>query len=299
MIKITKKIFPLLTAYTLIFTAAYAKLETAKFVVPGGLPEMTITEMKKESTVDSTKMNYIVEKNSDSLINSILKNEPDFAVVPSNLAEKINENKLDYYLLGTVGWGSFYVVGYKEAKDIKELNGKKIVMNGKGLTPDLVTKNIFKKSGVKEANVDYLASPAEVSMFLLSKKYEYAILPEPNVTQVLEKNKDLKVLFNMNDEWKKVEKNKLGYPQSIIIVKKSVYDKEKESVDKIINRYKESIDYLVKNSKADIYKTWNLNDKSIERLNINFKNAKETKEEYKQYMNVLKEGATINESVFK
>ncbi|MGL6065381.1 MAG: ABC transporter substrate-binding protein [Fusobacteriaceae bacterium] len=281
---ILKKI--LLTSFLLVTKLSFSQQEL-RFVVPYGLPSMATTYMNKEQHTSLDNLKYIVEKNSTALINSIIKEEADFAIIPSSFAPKLLENKIPYSVLGTVGWGSFYLVGYDNLNSLSDLSNQEIVLHGKGLTPSLISNYILTKNEIKDIKFQYLTSPNEVSLFFLSKKYKYAIIPEPMLSKLMLKDSNIKILMNFNQEWKKITNSDLGYPQSTLIVKENILKNNNILVEKFILELKKSIDFLKNNSSDSMYSEWIINNKTIFNSNLFYVPSKDTLKEYQMFFELI------------
>ncbi|WP_288305216.1 hypothetical protein [uncultured Fusobacterium sp.] len=98
-----------------------------KVLTPSGLPALSLVKMVNENKqIAGNNIEYKIEKNSDALVVDMLKREGDIAIVPSNFAAQLYNKNLDYVILGTVGWGSFYIVSDKKITSLKELKNKQI-----------------------------------------------------------------------------------------------------------------------------------------------------------------------------
>ncbi len=272
--------------------------EKLKFIVPYGIPSLSIMSMEQNQPIQLNSLKYIIEKSSTSLINSVIKEDADFAIIPSSFITKLSEKKIPYSVLGTVGWGSFYLVGYDNLNSPSELSNQEIVLHGKGLTPDLISKYILSQNKIKNINFQYLTSASEVSLFFLSKKYKYAIIPEPVLSKLMLKDNNIKILMNFNEEWKKLTKSNLGYPQSSLIVKNSILENNDILVKKMILELEKSIDFLKNNPLNTIYSQWNLNATTISNSNIMYMPSKDTLKEYEEYFKLIG-GNPVDSKIFK
>jgi NitT/TauT family transport system substrate-binding protein len=277
-------------------------------VVPDGLPALSVVKMLKEKPeVDkSLEINYEVEKTADSLVSRILKEEPDVAIVPSNVAAIAYNKGLSYRVAGTVGFGSLYLITSEGSKDIKDLKGKEVYNVGKGLTPDLIFKKILKEQGIdgdKDLTLSYVSGATELAPLFISGKAKLAVVPEPMLTTILAKKPDTTIISNLNDQWKNQFGTNLGYPQSTLIIKKDLYDKDKVAVEKLIGEIKNSVAWVnSEKDKAGAYgEEVGLNGKkdvltkAIERANLQYVDGKDTKDEYSKYYDALFEfdGKTV------
>mgnify|MGYP000228858012 FL=1 len=113
---------------------------------------------------------------------NFLKRESDIGIVPSNLAGQLYNKNLNYKIIGTVGWGSFYIISREDIGDIKDLKGKEIYTIGKGLTPDIILQSILEENGInpdKDLKINYLSGGNELAPLYLAGKINIAMISEP------------------------------------------------------------------------------------------------------------------------
>lgn len=195
-----------------------------KMLIPNGLPTMALAYMMEETKeIDGATLHYLLPKANDAMMVAMMKGTPDIAVIPSNLAAQLYQKQGEYKILGTLTSSSFYILGQNPVSSIKDLKGKKIYAFAKGLTPDIVLKTILKRNQLeKEADIQYLSSPIEALQMYLKDKNAFVFLTEPMITQAMLKNKDIKILFSMAEEWKKQFPQTTGFPQAVVVVKKEL-----------------------------------------------------------------------------
>lgn len=285
----------LLILFILLSLSIFA--ETIKVVTPDGLPALSLVNMMDTKEIDNIQLNYKVEKMSDALIVDMLKREGDIAIVPSNFSAQLYNKKLGYKILGTIGWGSFYVVSRDYINSLEELKGKEIYTFGKGLTPDLIFQSILEKKGINKNSIKitYLSSGNEVASLYLGKKIDTIVIPEPMLSKVLTKSPTSTIVANLNDEWKNITNSDLGYPQSTLVIKEELYDTNPKFVKEFINKLTESISKLYKHNEKTLenIKKNNLSidtsvlDKVLTRANIFYTPIIDCKEEYNNYFKIL------------
>lgn len=271
------------------------------FSVPDGLPAIASAKLIKEKPEikDGYNINYTIEQNSESLVTSVMKGEPDVAIVPSNVAATVYNKTKNYKIAGTVGWGSLYV-GTTNKNGSTDIKGKEIYNIGKGLTPDIVTKSVFKDKGIdvdKDVNFTYVNGITELAPVILSGKAQYAVIPEPALSTVQMKNADFTIIMNLNDEWKKINNTEYGFPQSTIIVKNDLIEGDKEFVDELLDKVKESTEWMYneKDTLGDYCEQIGVSAKKpiivkgVDRANIKYVSVKECGKEYRTYFEKLNE----------
>lgn len=273
--------------------------ESIKVVVPAGLPSISIAKMKKENQeIAGKQVEYEIQKNNDALVMSMLKQEGDIAIVPSNFAAQLYNKGLGYKILGTVGWGSFYIASRDKLNSIDELKNKNIYTFGKGLTPDIVLTTILEMNKLnvpKDVKVDYVNNGNELASLFLARKVDIASIPEPMLSSMMQKDKQVKINFNLNDIWKNATGSKWGYPQSTLVVKEELLKNNSLFVKDFINKLEKSIDFLYgkDNNKAqyieelNIIINTNILEEIILKSNLDFVNIGECKEDYEIYFKIL------------
>lgn len=275
-------------------TAVYSK-DTVKFTSPNGLPALSVVKMINDNKeISGKKIEYKLEKISESLVMNFLKKESDIGIVPSNLAGQLHNKNLNYKIIGTVGWGSFYVISRENLEDIKDLKGKEIYTIGKGLTPDIMLQTILEENGInpaKDLKINYLSGGNELAPLYLAGKVNIAMVSEPVLSKIMSKDNKTKINFNMNDEWKKIFKSNTGFPQSTLIVTEELVKEDPEFVSKFITELKNSIEFIYsENSDKEKYIAESkitidisILNEVIKRANIKFVLADDSKEVYKLY----------------
>lgn len=274
--------------------------KSIKMFYPDGIPALTVAKLAKEvpSIDKNITISYELQKTPDALVSKVLSGEADIAVVPSNLAAQAYNKNIPYKLAATSSWGSFFLISSDEIKSFNDLKGKEVHNTGKGLTPDIVFRYILAKNNVnpdKDLTVTYLNAATELAPAFISGKSKIAVIPEPMLTNVMMKKADTKISFDLNKEWSKITGSANGYPQSSLIIKKDLLEKDKKFVEEFLTKYKESIEWANKNPEKlgeyaeELKMSMNkaVVQKSIGRANIKYVEA--TKKDYEDYYKALLE----------
>ena len=272
----------------------------ATLISPDGLPSIAISKlMTDNSKVENITLEFSVQKTTDLLLSELMKGEADLAIVPSNLALQSYKKGLGYKVVGTIGWGSLYLVSTEELSNISELEGCEVYNTGKGLTPDIVFKDILSKNNVNEQNIDfsYVGAASELAPLLISGQAKYAVVPEPVLSTVISKNSDIKVILSLNDEWIRVNNVEKGYPQSTLLMKEEFYNKIKDTsaYDKLIEVFNESEKWVIDNPQLAAEKCEELGitvnkdviNESIKNSNLKFTKIEDSEEEYEAYFSTI------------
>lgn len=272
-------------------------------VVPDGLPTIGIAKMIKErpEIIKGYDVTYTIEQSSETLATNVMKSAPDIAIVPSNLAAiAYNKTNGDYKIVGTTGWGSFYIGSTNSNIAIEQLKGKEVYNIGKGLTPDIITRTLLKDKGFdvdNEINFSYVDGVSELAPIILAGKTEYAVIPEPALTTVQTKNENFNVILDLNEEWKTINNSEYGYPQATIIVKKDLVDNHSEFTNAFLEKVKESTEFIYNDKEKvgtyceeiGVSAKKPIIIKSIDRSNIKYVPIKDCYKEYETYFEKLNE----------
>ena len=274
--------------------------KVVQVVSPDGLPSMAIAKLIKENPeiIEEYEVKYSIEKTAETLSTSVMKEVPDIAIVPSNMAAVAYNKTKNYNIAGTVGLGSFYIVSTEDLKEYGDLKGKSILGIGKGLTPDITAKSILKEKGIdseSDVTFTYVNATSELVPMILSGKENTAIVPEPALSALLSKKEEVSIFKSLNDEYKSLNKSEYGYPQSTIIVKKEFYSNNKDFVEGMIKSIEESIKWSKENSnelasyceEIGLSTNKDIIPKAMERANLNFVAIDKMEEDYMSYFKKL------------
>lgn len=272
----------------------------ATLISPDGLPSIAISKLITDnSKIENITLESSIEKTTDLLLSELMKGKADLAIVPSNLALQAYKKDLGYKVAATIGWGSLYLVSTEEISNISELEDCEVYNTGKGLTPDIVFKNILSKNNVNEDNINfsYVGAASELAPLLISEQAKYAVVPEPVLSTVMAKNSDIKIILSLNDEWIKANNVENGYPQSTLLIKEEFYNKIKDTnvYDKLIEAFEESEKWVIDNPQLAAEKCEELGitvnkdviNESIKNSNLKFTKIEDSKEEYEAYFSTI------------
>ena len=274
----------------------------ATMISPDGLPSIAISKLiTYNNKIENITLECSIQKTTDLLLSELMKGEADLAIVPSNLALQVYKKDLGYKVSATIGWGSLYLVSTEDISNISELEGCEVYNTGKGLTPDIVFKNILLSNNVNEEKIEfsYVGAASEIAPLLISGQAKYAVVPEPVLSTVMAKNSNIKIVLNLNDEWAKINNVEKGYPQSTLLIKEEFYNKIKDTnaYDKLIEAFNESEKWVIDNPQLAAEKceelgiTVNKNviNESIKNSNLNFTKIEDSEEEYETYFSIIDE----------
>lgn len=174
-----------------------------------------------------------------------IKGSVDIAAVPTNSASVIYQKTNGAYqalCLNTLG--TLYIMeNGNTVTDIKSLEGKTVYATGEGAVPQYVLEYILSENGIN-CKVEYLTEHSELAAKMIAGDVKLAMLPQPFVTQVSLKNKDIKIALNLTEEWNKIASSKNNnsmLTMGCFVVKKEFAEKNPEAVARFVKDFGESV----------------------------------------------------------
>ena len=221
------------------------KVVQIKIAALNGPTGMGITPLMEQKY--SARYKISLSGAPDDITGKLISGEIDMAAVPVNLAAVLYNKTQGGVLMTAVNTlGVLYILeNGQEIHSIKDLAGKTIYASGQGSTPEYVLNYLLSKNGIAgSVKIVYLSDHAELATRMASGEIKLAMLPEPNVTAVVSKNKDVRIALDLTKEWDKVCDTQLV--QGVIVVRKEFYEQNKDAVKKILEDYKTSTDFVNK-----------------------------------------------------
>lgn len=270
-----------------------------KISIPDGLPSIAIAKLAKEDLQikEGYNITYTIEKTPENLSTTVMKEDADIAIVPSNMAAIAYNKTSNYQIAGTVGNGSFYLISTRNIDEFEDLEGLDVWNTGKGLTPDITAQSILKGKGIntKNINFNYVNSTSELIPLMVTGKADTGFVPEPALTTLMAKNPNIKIVKSLNDAWKETSDSKEGYPQSTIIVKSDFAKENEEFISAFLDQISNSINWANTNGNEAGQYAKEIGasveplviEKAVERANLKFIPVKNIVEDYNNYYQSL------------
>lgn len=174
---------------------------------PPSLPMAKVAQNMK-----NLELVYYDDVNTE-ILTKIIKNEDALFIIPTNVGANLYNKGKDIKLISILSNGLISIISSKDIKSFKSLNKEDIYIGGQGSSPDVISSYLFKKNSITP-KVSYRES-SEIAKLLITNKIDTAVLPEPLASMVLEKNKKMKRIFILKNEWTKLNKQS-GIPQVAI-----------------------------------------------------------------------------------
>ncbi|WP_244971263.1 ABC transporter substrate-binding protein [Vallitalea guaymasensis] len=263
---------------------------------------MGMAKLMEDVTTGESEVNcdFTLTGAPDDLVGKIVNKEVDFACLPTNLASVLynkTEGGIKLAAVNTLGVLYIMEVG-NEINDINDLKGKEIYASGKGSVPDYILQYILKENSIdpeKDVDINFSMQHAEVATTVISGDNKIALLPQPFVTTVSMKNKDARIALDITKEWEKIQGEDSPLAMGCIVVDAEFAANNKELVDKFLQEYKESVDFVNANheeagkliEKHEILPSAAIAQKAIPNCNIVYMSATDAKDTLQNLYEIL------------
>jgi NitT/TauT family transport system substrate-binding protein len=279
-------------------TAQEVDISIAALRGPTGMGMIKLFE-EKPVYGSGVEASYEIAGSPDILVSKIISEEVDIASMPTNLAAKLYAKGVEYKLGAVTGYGVLYVLGRDVSiETFEELEGKTIYNVGRAATPEFILRYILSEHGLDpqdDVTIEFRYKHPELAQLFIAGRVDLGVLPEPFVTKVLENNPDVRVLFDLQKEWARLQGTKRSYPMSCVLIRKGLIQEHPGIAKKYLEEYRESIDWVKEHpgeagklsEKHGIGMDASTAEAAIPRLNLHFKSAASAQGEVKTFLRIL------------
>lgn len=237
---------------------------------------------------------------ADEILPLMVKGDLDIALVPANVASILYHKTqggvevIDINTLGVL----YMVSGEDGLTDFMDLKGKTIYLTGKGTTPDYVLQYLLNANGmsVDDVTLEYKSEATEVASVLAEDPTAIGLLPQPFVTAACMQNDALKVIFDLNEEWNKVQgASGSSMVTGVTVVRKEFLEENEEAVKAFMEEHKASAEAINADPatgaalavEAQIVAKEPIAQKAIPDCNITYMDKADMKQALSGYLDVL------------
>lgn len=185
----------------------------------------------------------------------------DFCVLPLNLASSLLGTGSAYQMLGTVTNGNLFFLTTGDnalltSDNLSSLVGKTVGAVQLTNVPGLTLQVVLKQNDIPYQTIESLqAEKAEDKVNLLqmgtdasnvtpSFGCDYYLCPEPAVSAKIKGTASAPKPFKLAGDLQKLYGGEEGYPQAVLVTKKSIIQNDKKSVEKLVSYFKGNAEYL-------------------------------------------------------
>ncbi len=285
-----------------------AEADTIKIASLKGPTTIGMVKLMDDSDNGLTSVKYDVQifGTADEIVGLLVNGDIDAANIPANLASvlyKKTEGGISAVGINTLG--VLYVLAASDPdsaenteepyKTIEDLKGKTVYSTGKGTTPEYVFNYILRANGLdpeKDLTIEYLSEATEVAAKMAESADAIAVLPQPYVTVAMTQNENLRIVFDLTEEWSKIDGTQLV--TGVTVVRNDFLEANPNTVKTFMSDFAASVEYVNANvdeaaalvGKYDIVAE-GVAKKAIPYCNLVFMTGEELKANVSAYLDVL------------
>lgn len=256
--------------------------------VPKAPPTLPILRMIETKAMgDNVEINLDYWNSPEQLIAMTQDGEHDIFALPLTVGAKLFNKGVGVKLTNVNTWGvTYFVTSDPEVKEWKDLKGETIYVPLKSSPPDIVTQYFLNANGLKaheDVRIQYVAS-AEIAQMLKGGMIEHAVAIEPQVTAALMGNKDLKVLYSYDEEWKNIVDKNTNIPNAGMGATTEFINNDPDLMKKFEEEYEKALNWIVENpagiselAENELGLKKQVIEKAIPKAGIMYKNTKDSK----------------------
>ncbi|MFP4555270.1 MAG: ABC transporter substrate-binding protein [Bacteroidales bacterium] len=271
---------------------------------------LTIATLKGPSSMGMIKLIDSLSQESEQEFSVKILNEPiqvrkmvidgsaDFAILPTTMASIMYNKGINYKLAAIPVWGTLYLFGSDTTiTEWEHLKGKKVNLMAKGMTPDVLFRYLLSANGINPNNdltLDYsFPTHIDLANAVAAGQADLGVISEPMVSLVMQRNRSVHPIFDLNKEWEK----QLSMPiaQTALIIKNETIKNYPERVTEMLKSYKASTKWVNQFPdtaaklvvKHGILPNFDVAYHAIPRSNLKFAKAKDIRGEIEAYLNIF------------
>lgn len=261
-----------------------------------------LVKLIKDSKDGKTANNYefTLTAAADEFTASLIKGDIHAAALPANAAATLyNKSQGKIQVIGINTLGVLYIVeNSTQINSVADLKGKTIYLTGKGTTPEYTLRYLLNSAGINpdtDVTLEFKSEATEIAAIMASgQENVVAMLPQPFVTTAMMNNDKVRIALDVTKEWEKLAGSDSTVVTGVVVVNTEYYKNNKAAVDKFMEEYAASVDYVVKNvddaatlvEEAGIIKAA-VAKKAIPYCNITLIQGSEMKTKLSKYLQVL------------
>jgi len=208
-----------------------------------GAPLLSVAHMLSDDfpEADGLDISFTLTNDVDAMVAALLNQEPDFAIVPVNVAAMMHTNGSGYRLAAVTTWGLMHIVSDRNVITLEDLIGETVVAFGRSGTPGITLRAVLTQNNIdfvepigmdfvpepNKVNIIYLTAASDVrdaiatSMEIGGEPVSFGLLAEPAATAVTGfannmGRADIAPRINIQTEWARNNDGEI-YPQAALV----------------------------------------------------------------------------------
>ena len=234
--------------------AAPVEIRVAAIKGPTGVG---MSKLMEESAAGNTENQYAFTLIGEAaeVVTKVIAGEFDIACLPTNSAAMLyqkTQGAVKLLALNTAGV-LHMMQNTTESEPItnwEDMKGKTIYCLGQGANPEYVLDYVLAGNGIdpdKDVNIVFCAAADEIIAACAAGDCDICMLPEPARSTLVAKVPGFTPIFDMTDAWDQVVTDGSMLTMGCVVVQKDFYEAHPEAVEKFLEEYEASINYVQEN----------------------------------------------------
>lgn len=274
-------------------------IKVAALKGPTAIGMVYMMQQAKEGK-SANRYDFTIAAAADEFTASLIKGDIQIAALPCNAAATLyNKSGGKIKIIGINTLGVLYILDTgSSVQNVSDLKGKTIYTTGKGTTPEYTLRYLLKSAGLdpdQDVTIEFKSEAAEVAALLAGNEQEtIAMLPQPYVTTVTMNNDKARIALDVTKEWERLAGSDSTVVTGVVAVNADYYNAHRAAVDKFVEEYKISVNYVNANvdAAAQLVEDFNIfkaavAKKAIPYCNITYVDGSQMKTKVEKYLQVL------------
>ena len=228
---------------------------TVRIGAMSGPTAMGMVKLMEDSENSLTANDYEFAElatEASAFVAPLTTGELDIAAIPSNLASNVyNKTEGGVKVLATNTLGVLYLLERGETvNEWADLKGKTIYATGAGAVPEYTIRYLLSSNGLdpdSDVQIQWCSDTTEALSYITQAEGAIAILPQPFVTAAKAQVEDLRVVFDLNEQWDLLDTG-CNIVTGVVVVRTEFADEHPEAVQAFLKEYEESLNYSLDNT---------------------------------------------------
>jgi len=277
-----KKILILLLVIMLVGCSSKEKIT---IMVPYGSPQMS--QLYLQDNNKNYESNVVI--GADPLVAAFGSSSHDVIFAPINLGAKMFQSKEDYFLLGVVTWGNYYLVSNVEISEFSELDGKNIIVFGRNQVSDILM--LYLESAYQiDITITYVDSLSTATAHSIANPTDIVMVAEPSFSLLKQRNSSI-YSIDLQAAYRSVSSSEY-FPQAGVFVHRRVSNMDRQqiildlikSIENLNSQESVSIDLAIR---LGIELERDVLSSAFKSSNIEFKSGTDSKDAIVSFFNLI------------
>lgn len=241
------RVITLSLVFCTIFSCTNDHSKSIKIGILQGPSYVSFLEMMENPPeIEGKNIEFVMKNDPQQIQAMLIDDELDCAVLPTVMAANLYNKGLDYNMVACPVWGTLYLMtNDSTVRSLSDVSGRKISVFGQGATPDILLSRFLNKNSVKNATTDYtFSNNADISAAFLSKKISLAVISEPLVSMLIQKDSENRIVSEINCEDFFYNSDKDIFVQTAFVVNNHFAVSYPESLRTICEAYSASCNFV-------------------------------------------------------